>query len=357
MPLQQTDELAGLEREIRNRAVPLADALRSCLSLARRTGAVQLDEWVTAELKGYWPFDTVPDYRRIAAPIFASYQHLYYGLATEPFNLQVLPERVRKLLDAPVPLNQPVDELEALATQYEAQRKPIQLDVFCSDLLMSILNKNNPGGPRFIAMTWSIDPPVIRSVLGQVRTKLMEFIAALHTEVGDSTKLPSAEQADSVLRAILPSAVFYNSNITIVTATTKTGDIMPEGPRTTIKGNKTEIRDATGNVSVASAHVAQINGDGIDIEKMERFANFVTQIAPTLGLSADQQTELDAGVDELKAAAALPAQDKGRFRTALGRVLHVLGVTAKTTAQQVAISMSDELIRELGEEIVRELPH
>jgi hypothetical protein len=185
----------------------------------------------------------------------------------------------------------------------------------------------------------------------------MEFIAELHTEVGDSTKLPSAEQADSVLRAILPSAGFYNSNVTIVTATTKNGDIMPEGPRTTIKGNKTEIRDATGNVSVASAHVAQINGDGIDVEKMERFANFVIQIAPTLGLSADQQTQLDAGVDELKAAVALPAQDKGRFRTALGRVLRVLGVTAKTTAQQVAISMGDELIRELGEEIVRELPH
>jgi AbiTii-like protein len=357
VPRQQTDELTALELEIRDRAVSLADVLRSCLSLARRTGAVQLNEWATAELKGYWPFDTVPDYRRIAAPIFASYQVPYQGLVTQPFNLQVLPERVRTLLDGPVPLNQPVDELEAIADQYAAQRTPVQLDLFCSDLLMSILNKNNPHGPRVIAMTWSIDPSVIRGVLGQVRTKLMEFIAELRTEVGDSTELPSAERTDSVLRSVLPSAVFYNSTVTIVTATTKNGDIMPDGPRTTIKGNKTKIRDTTGNVSVASAHVAQVNGDGIDIEKLERFANFVTQIAPTLGLSADQQMELEAGVDELHEAAADPVQSKGRFRTALGRVVQVLGVTAKSTAQQIAVSMGDELIRELGEEIVRELPH
>lgn len=116
------------------------------------------------------------------------------------------------------------------------------------------------------------------------------------------------------------------------------------------------VRGATGNVSVASAHVAQVNGDSIGIEKIRQFAGLVAQIAPTLGLSADQQTELEVGVDDLQTVAVTSGQDKGRFRKALDRVLQVLRVAGISAAQQVAVAMGDELMRELGTEIVRELP-
>jgi hypothetical protein len=43
---------------------------------------------------------------------------------------------------------------------------------------------------------------------------------------------------------------------------------MPDGPRTTIKNNETKVQDVKGNLAVARAHVAQANGDGIDVEKM-----------------------------------------------------------------------------------------
>ena len=49
----ETELLAAIERDVLDRAVPLADVLRSCLYLARRTQAARLDEWVSAELKGY----------------------------------------------------------------------------------------------------------------------------------------------------------------------------------------------------------------------------------------------------------------------------------------------------------------
>jgi hypothetical protein len=194
-------------------------------------------------------------------------------------------------------------------------------------------------------------------VLGQVRTALTEFVAQLRNEVGDTDDLPSAAQADGALRAALPSVVFNNSSVTVVTATTKNGDIMPDGPRTTIKGNKTEIRDATGNVSVASAHVAQFNSDGIDVEKVRQFADFVAQIAPTLGLGNDHQEELLAGAGDLQVAAAAPVRDKGRFRKAVDQVLRSLRAAGSSAAQQLAVSMGDELLHELGTEIARELPH
>jgi AbiTii len=355
---QQTDRLAALEREARDRAVPLADVLRSFLVLAEQTQAVKLRGWATAELEGYWPFNAVPEYRRVPGPILETFDVPYRGLVTQFLNVQTLPEGIRERLNAPVPLNQSVDELEALAKQYEAQGKPLQLEVFGSDFLMATWNKNNPGRPPMVAMTWAIDPPVIRGVLGRVRTKLTQFVVELRTEIGDSNTLPSAAQADEVLQAIVPwTVVINNSTVTIVTATTKNGDIMPEGPRTTIKGNKTEISGATGNVSVASANVAQVSGDGVDVEKIRQFAGLLAQIAPTLGLSADQQVELEAGVGELQAAVAAPTQDKGRFRSALDRVLRVLRAVGTSTAQEVVVSMGDELVRELSSEIIRDLPH
>lgn len=178
--------------------------------------------------------------------------------------------------------------------------------MFARDLLIAMWNKDNPRGPRMVSMSWSIDPPVIHGVLGRVRTKLTEFVAELRTEIGHGGGLPSAVQTNGALLTVLPSAIFNNSTVTVVTASTKDGDIMPDGPRTTIKGNKTEIRDATGNVSVASAHVAQFNGDGIDIEKIRKFAGFATQIAPTLRLNTDQHADLQAVVDDSRRQQTIP---------------------------------------------------
>jgi hypothetical protein len=77
----------------------------------------------------------------------------------------------------------------------------------------------------------------------------------LRTEIGHGGGLPSAVQTDGALLTVLPFAIFNSSTVTAVTASTGDGAIMPDGPRT-IKRSKTEIRDATGNVSVASPHIA-----------------------------------------------------------------------------------------------------
>jgi len=352
---QQTDHLATIERDVLDRTVPLSEILDSCLYLARRTQSAQLDEWVTAELKGY-RLDAVPDYRKIVAPILRVFDVPGRGLVTQIFNLQTIPESARKHLEI-VPLSQPVSELEGYVAQCAPQNKQIELEVFGGDLLTKFWNENNPFGPRAVAMYWSINPSVVQGVLGQIRTALIEFVAELRNEVGDTADFPSAEQADGALRSALPSVVFNNPSLTIVTATTKNGDIMPEQPRTTIKGNKTEIRGATGNVSVASAHVTQLNSDGIDVEKIRQFADLVAQVAPTLGLSADQHAEVQAGVYELQAAAADPEPHKGHFQNVLSRLLQVLRGVGTSAAQQIAVSMGDDLVRELGNEIVGALPH
>ena len=356
MPQQQADRLAALERDLLDRTVPLADVLRSCLALSRHTQATQLREWVTAELKGY-RIDGVPDYRKIAAPILRTFDVPGQGLVTQLFNVQTLPEPVRERVNEIVPLTQSVDDLEALIAQHERQNKQVELEVFTSDLLSAIWNQNNPYGPRAVAMYWSINPAVLRGVLGQIRTALTEFVIELRAEAGDSEQLPSAAQTDEALRTAIPSVVFNNSAVTIMAATTKNGDIMPDGPRTTIKNNKTKIQDVKGNLAVASAHVAQVNGDGVDVEKIREFANLIGQIAPTLGLGPDEQAKLETGTDELQVAANDTPVDRGRIRRALSRVLSVLGRAGASAAKDVAVTMGDDLMREIGQGIIHQLPH
>jgi hypothetical protein len=197
----------------------------------------------------------------------------------------------------------------------------------------------------------SISLALVHGVSGQNRSVL----ARLVVEMGDSAQLPSAGQAVDALRAANPSAVFKDSTVTILS--TKEGDIMPEGSRTTIKGNTTKIEGSTGNISVASAQVSQINVDSIDIQKIREFADLISQIAPALGLNEDQLVELQSGADELREAANAPDQENGRFRHALDRVLKVLRGAVSTAARGIAIGMGEGLVRDLGGEIIKEPPH
>jgi hypothetical protein len=351
---QQLDLLAQLERDVPDRAVPLADLLRTCLIMAGQTQAAQLRSWASGELNGYPRRDSVPEYRVVVAPIYWDVEVPYRGVFTRQVNIQDLPDFVREHINEMVPLNQSVDELEELATRFTAQNEPVPLGVIGGDLYTEMWSRTNGSGQRAIRMYWCLDPAVIRGVLGRVRTALTEFVVELRTEVGYSDQLPSAAQTDEAFRAAVPSAVFNNSNVTIMN--TKNGDIMPDAPRTTIKGNKTTIKDSKGTFSVASAHVAQVNGDGINVEKIREFADLIGQIAPALGLGSEQRADLESGADELQAAANDPAADRGRFRLALDGVLRLLRAAGPTAAQRLAISMGDDLIRELGTEIIRELP-
>jgi hypothetical protein len=255
--------------------------------------------WATSELRGYATRDSVPEYRVIVAPILWDVQ-TPYGLQTQLLNVQELPEAIREVISEEVPLNQSIDELEALVTRSEVQGRNAELAVFGGDVFMRFWNQN-PRGEHAIRMCWSIDPGVIRGVLGQVRTALTEFVVELCVEIGEDGDLPSAEQTDEALRSAIS---ITDSSVTIMQATTLNGDIMPDGPRTTIKDNKISVSDVKGNVVAGSAHVTQTTIDAIDVAKIKEFAALVSQITPTLGFGPDEQDELETETGELQAAAS-----------------------------------------------------
>jgi hypothetical protein len=347
----QPDILARLENDLLDRTVPLADVLRACLVLYGHTNATQLRAWASAELQGYPRINDVPDYRKIAAPIMQVVDVPYRGRSTHPFNVHSLPDFAREYITEIVPLSQGADELEALANVYEAHNQQIELGVFAGDAYMSVWNKRPDRPYTVVAMYWTVSPAVIRGVLGRIRTQLTEFVADLLSEVGDSNMLPTARQTDSAVEAMVGSAVIYDSNVTFVSGSA--GDIVTGQSRTTIKDNKTKIGDVQGNVAAASTDLTQIWSDALDVDKVRQFADLVSQLASTLGFNPDQQAELQSGAAELRVAADLSSPDRGLVRSALDRVLRLLGLAASTAGRDVAIQMGNEL----GQMIMHQPPH
>lgn len=346
---QRPDLLAKLEQDLTDRYVPLADLLRTCIVLGGRTRSTRLSEWASSELKGYTEQASIPAYRVVTAPI-----RLEIGYMSTPRT----EKEILKDHDYPLVLDESIDRLDAIAAYSESKRKPflVPVDKKIFEHYSRKSRKMLRGtGTGIDGMDWVIEPPLIRGVLGQIRTALAEFIAELRAEVGDGDQLPSSSQTDKALQVALPAAVFTNSNVTIMT--TGKGDIMPDDDRTIIRDNKTTIRGSAGNISVASAKVAQVNSTAPDIAKIKEFADLVRQVSPTLGFASGQETGLQAAADELTHAADSPVPEVGRIRQLLDGTLRLLRTAGRSAARDLAIRMGDELIREIGGEIVRELPH
>lgn len=350
---QRLDLLVRLEQDVTDRSVPLADLLRTCIVLGGRTGSNRLSEWTSGELKGYPDQALVPAYRVLTAPILIK----TYIRATGKTEKDTLHDHNYSLK-----LREPIDRLDAIAAHSEASGKPFKIAVekdiikqYTRPLYKFYFDLRQAPPEAVESMKWLIDAPLVRGVLGQIRTALAEFIVELRAEVGDGDELPSARQTDRALQVALPAAVFTNSTVTIMT--TGKGDIMPDDDRTIIRDNKTTIRGSSGNVSVASAKVAQINREAFDITRIKEFAGLIRQVSPILGFTSDQETELQAAADDLTDAADSSVPDVGRIRRLLDGALRLLRTVGPSAAGKLAISMGDELIRELGGEVIRDLPH
>ena len=69
------------------------------------------------------------------------------------------------------------------------------------------------------------------------------------------------------------------------------------------------------------------------------------------------QDEFETETAELQAATSDTPVDCGRVRRAQRGVLKVLGRAGASAAKDAAVTMGDDLVREIGQDIIRQLPH
>jgi hypothetical protein len=180
---------------------------------------------------------------------------------------------------------------------------------------------------------------------------LTEFVAGLRFEMGADGQLPSAEQTDDMLRAVVCSAVFNNSTMNVFTVNSQAGDVVTDQTR-----NEYNFGGITGNVAAGSSNFSQAYNDSFDVAKVREFADLITEIAPTLDLEPDQRAELEAGTSELRAASDDPAADRGRLRRALDAVMSPLKLAGATAVRNAAITLGNQVGSEL-DTAIHHLPH
>jgi hypothetical protein len=336
---QRIGFLGQIEEDVLDEEKPIGAALRRCMLLGSRTGSSQLREWATLELKGYPVPAEVPDYRVIAAGLHLDAVTARAVIKGQPISSRSLPDFVAEQVSERLPLTQAVDELEAVAGKFERSGEYLKLGLPMGAEIAAYMNYRN-GDPfqQIQAIYWSVHPSVIRGVLGQVRTVLTEFVAELRAAVGESEELPSTGQTNDAFQVAV-SGNFQNSPITIASAPTNQGETV---------NIKNKIADARGNLVVGSNNVVQNNTNGIDPRALIDFAGLVGQIAPTLGLPAAEQAELQSAAVALHEAASEPVPEKGRLRRLGDAVMQGLTKAAPTVASQMALAAGQDAIRMLG---------
>jgi hypothetical protein len=98
-----------------DQSVPLPDALRRLLVVARRIGAGTLADWIGHELNGYGPSDTLPPYRSTTGlPVALRFVGPYQSSSTRTFSVLEMPQELRPSIEA-VALREPLGSCVALA--------------------------------------------------------------------------------------------------------------------------------------------------------------------------------------------------------------------------------------------------
>lgn len=183
----EDDLLAGL---------PLADLLRKSIILARRAGSADLRAWASRELKGYdgVDADNLPNYRRVAAPMYVD-KFIGAGMLTgQPISSRDLPDGIREELGDELLLRQGVGELEALAARGETMRfGPPGFEI-----IGQLMDNESRVQQRTTAIYWTVTPATLHGVVDQVRTALAELVG----ELGESTPSDTPPATDQVNQAV-----------------------------------------------------------------------------------------------------------------------------------------------------------
>ena len=342
--IRLVDLLADLEDDITDESKDLAAVLRKIPKFARRAGAPQLHAWALRELKGYEPEDQVPPYRTLTVP--AQYDtwtpHRAWKGQYLPLHSPNLAP-IRPVLDRPLNLRFPIEELEAFVA--DADGRMVKLGTGYVSEVISYLNTFMPEFVHVTEVYWAVPVASVRAITGQVRTALTEFVDELQSVVDATGVQPSADRTQAVLAETMPwivaQQVIFNQN---------NGDVMNESSKTTIKGNKTKVSKNSGTVVAAAAHVQVETRAAVAPAVVKEFASLVRQLAPSLGLSSEDQAELESAVTETEAAAAGPDAKKGPVRRAVQRAAAAVKRGGPSLAQKAILGASDDLLVHLAEE-------
>lgn len=196
-----------IEREALDNSVPISSALRKLVALGGQAGSKELRDWAGLELRGYYGRDVpLPEYRKPPATIRidgATFNSMITGQMISP---SALPDPVNKHIDEYVPLNGGVAEIEGMIASAKKTGGEVKLALPMGQDVVRIMNyEMQQSGQRdqVTAVYWSVSHVTLEGVIDQIRTRLVELVAEMRSEMPDETDVPSAAVADNAVKLVV----------------------------------------------------------------------------------------------------------------------------------------------------------
>lgn len=189
----------------------LTDALLKTKVLLHKIGHKELIEWVNNEINGYPDKIEVPEYRILPANVLANFANMGYQVNSHPIPLDHLKKAQKELLEK-VHLNQSLAVLEKLCIDNDSSLQfPIPME------FNGILGKSLANGFE-IQRAWKlIGIADVSQILVQVRSRLLDFMLELQSQLGDNmTDNEIKQRTDSIDASSLFNSAIFGDNTTII---------------------------------------------------------------------------------------------------------------------------------------------
>jgi hypothetical protein len=176
--LQRMTLLREIQAAALDSNVDLADLLRKCKVLAARLKNKQFAHWVTQELNGYQPDDTVPAYRKIKVQSIGHFSGPFgSGIQNAPIPQALLPEEFRHFANQQI-FVEPVGTLAAHVSK-DTSSSVLQ-GKWPADLIAYLQRLRPIYEDMVLADAWRMIPAAaVKGILDTIRTRILDFALAL----------------------------------------------------------------------------------------------------------------------------------------------------------------------------------
>src|ERR1035441_6869468 len=208
MAQRQSGLLAQIKADVMDRAVPLSSLLQQCIMLGLDTGSEKMRDWARQELNGYTELDTLPEYRRIPAPLMAMITNTagYNGRSTR-IDPSVFDPRIRDMLrDKDVDLHnviltEGIGVLEAMASKGADEHT--LLPSWATFIAQTLNEHHIPPGSRVAEVYWSVSNVAIQGLLVRIRIALTDLVAELIMLTPQDQDVPGKQAADQAMQLVI----------------------------------------------------------------------------------------------------------------------------------------------------------
>lgn len=214
--MTDSSSVADLFRRIQDQAldssIPLADTLRLCIVVGARSSAPELTAWARAELNGYGGEAELPEYRVITAPLLMNYVRGYTQVTGQRVTSSAVPASFRGEMDL-VRLRDPLNTLEKLASSEGGDGSLNMSDGAGGGLIQLVQSQVSDGFTGITAVYWSVARSTVGSVVDQVRTKLVEMVAAFDATISTPGANTTAAVRNAVSVVAEPGSTIHVTNV------------------------------------------------------------------------------------------------------------------------------------------------